>query len=392
MQLSLGYVFLITTLPSRPHSCLWKTNLVHFSLKGNELLAQSGSRFNFVPRSFFIDSFHFNQKWKGLLPLKWTHLPGILPTLIFVQFDFLPALPVKFFSLKEAELTAVVAIPQNSPRKVLGEPIQRLGEKKRTETKLLVLVYAAVGSWEYLPEESGMTPQHDAMLTLLLASQRKGHNSQFVSSITDWKLSNCLGWVWLIGRCGEGPVSALGWVWLAWRMTSQGSGLNVIGKEKTQSVFNPRTGLAASMVILTARVDDQSASKAFCCPDCADPSLGFAFIAFRLLLWPLKGNHKDAAAPPVFMGRPLLCSGVPTFLLDFPSSYLSRSPDSPKLSVCFFPFPSITLLRSDCIVNVTYITVYVKVWRMHLLREIISSIKTVTANVSLTLKVSRHPR
>lgn len=124
------------------------------------------------------------------MPLKWTHLPGILPTLIFVQFDFLPALPVKFFSLKEAELTAVVAIPQNSPRKVLGEPIQRLGEKKRTETKLLVLVYAAVGSWEYLPEESGMTPQHDAMLTLLLASQRKGHSSSPVSltesSVTAW--------------------------------------------------------------------------------------------------------------------------------------------------------------------------------------------------------------
>lgn len=73
-------------------------------------------------------------------------------------------------------------------------------------------------------------------------------------------------------------------------MTSQDSGLNVIGKEKTQSVFNPRTGLAASMVILTARVDDQAASQAFCCPDCADLSLGFAFIASRLLLWPLKGN------------------------------------------------------------------------------------------------------
>lgn len=110
--------------------------------------------------------------------------------MIFVQLDFLPALPVKFFSLKEAELTAVVAIPQNSPRKVLGEPIQRLGEKKKTETKLLVLVYVAVGSWEYLPEGSGMNPQHDTMLTFLLASQHKGHSSSPVSltknSLTAW--------------------------------------------------------------------------------------------------------------------------------------------------------------------------------------------------------------
>jgi hypothetical protein len=62
----------------------------------------------------------------------------------------------------------------------------------------------------------------------------------------------------------------------------------VIGMEKAQSLLSSRTSLTASMAILAAKADGWAASKAFCCSACADHSLGFAFIASRLLLWPLK--------------------------------------------------------------------------------------------------------
>lgn len=140
-------------------------------------------------------------------------------------------------------------------------------------------------------------------------------------------------------------------------MTSQYSGLNVIGKEKTQSVLIPRTGLAASMVILTARVDDPAASKAFCCPDCADPSLGFAFYSFQIASLAFEGEQLGCRSPFCVCGpsSALFSSPHLPVLFVIIRSYLSRSPDSPKLLICFFVFPSITLLRSNCIVNVTYL-------------------------------------
>lgn len=64
VQLNLGCVFLITTLPPRPHYCLWMMTSFIFHLRVMNCLLNLVPSFNFVPRSFFIDNFHFNQKWK----------------------------------------------------------------------------------------------------------------------------------------------------------------------------------------------------------------------------------------------------------------------------------------------------------------------------------------
>jgi hypothetical protein len=57
-RLSLFNYHFTITIPLLPLN----DDLVHFSLKGNELLLNLVPSFNFVPRSFFIDNFHFNQK------------------------------------------------------------------------------------------------------------------------------------------------------------------------------------------------------------------------------------------------------------------------------------------------------------------------------------------
>lgn len=101
-------------------------------------------------------------------------------------------------------------------------------------------------------------------------------------------------------------------------MTSQYSGLNVIGKEKTQSVLNPITDLVTSMVILIARVDDPAASKAFCCADCADPSLGFAFYSFQIASLASEGDQLGCCSP---------------FCVCGPSSALFSRPHLPVLFV-----------------------------------------------------------
>lgn len=167
---------------------------------------------------------------------------------------------LKSISLKKAELT--VRLSPTNPKVVeeeWGETIERTEKKKKTETTILVFVYAALESWENLSEESGTNPPPDSMLRLLLASQ---------------------------GNIGQTRSSLSGKSLKAWWQP----GLNMIGVEKVQSLLSSGTGLTASLVILAAEVDVWAVSKAFCCSACADHSMGFAFIASRLLLWPLKGS------------------------------------------------------------------------------------------------------
>lgn len=90
---------------------------------------------------------------------------------------------------------------------MLGEPIEMIEEKKKVETKLLVLVYVAVGSWKGLPEESETNPQHDSMLIFLLASRGN------IDSLPPEAQPQSSGPAWV--ECewqGEGPISALGWM------------------------------------------------------------------------------------------------------------------------------------------------------------------------------------